>query len=104
MSPASYLTAPPRVAAPSIAWLGRVRAMAEVAFDVEQAGCATCAQRVRNALAPLADVREIAIDEDADSATVHAAGAGLSEDAVNRALAAASQGSGHTYRVREGSW
>ena len=78
--------------------------MAEAVFEVEQAGCESCATRVRAALEPLADVTEIAIDADADAATVRATGAGLSENAVNNALEAASRGSGHTYRVRPGSW
>lgn len=77
--------------------------MATVVFEVEQAGCESCAARVRAALEPLGDVEEIAIDEKADAATVRARGE-LDEDAVNGALAAASHGSGHTYRVRAGSW
>lgn len=77
--------------------------MADVVFEVEQAGCESCAARVRSALEPLGAVREIAIDEQADSATVRAAG-DLAEAAVNEALAAASAGSGHVYRVRPGSW
>ena len=78
--------------------------MAEAVFEVEQAGCESCATRVRAALEPLADVTEIAIDAEADAATVRATGAGLSENAVNEALEAASHGSGHAYRVRPGSW
>lgn len=78
--------------------------MTEVVFEVEQAGCESCAARVRAALEPLGAVDEIAVDPDADAAMVRARGAGLSEDAVNAALAAASHGSGHTYRVRAGSW
>lgn len=78
--------------------------MAEVVFEVEQAGCESCAARVRAALEPLGEVGEIAIDEQADAATVRARGAELSEDAVNAALAGASHGSGHEYRVRAGSW
>jgi cation transport ATPase len=72
-------------------------------FVVEQAGCASCAARVRGALEPLAEVVAIEVDEQADAATVRAAG-DLSEDAANNALQAASHGSGHTYRVRPGSW
>ena len=78
--------------------------MTEVVFEVEQAGCESCAARVRAALEPLGEVAEIAIDEQADAATVRARGASFSEDAVNVALAAASRGSGHEYRVRVGSW
>lgn len=77
--------------------------MATVVFEVEQAGCESCAARVRAALEPLGDVDEIVIDEQADAATVRARGE-LEEDAVNAALAASSHGSGHTYRVRAGSW
>lgn len=72
-------------------------------FVVEQAGCESCAARVRGALDPLAEIEEIDVDEQADAATVRAAG-DLSEEAVNDALQAASAGSGHAYRVRPGSW
>lgn len=72
-------------------------------FVVEQAGCESCAARVRGALEPLAEVEAVEVDKDADAATVRAVGQ-LSEDAVNEALLAASHGSGHTYRVRPGSW
>lgn len=77
--------------------------MSPVVFEVEQAGCESCAARVRAALEPLAEVGGVTIDEDADSATVHASG-DVTEVAVNDALAAASHGSGHAYRVRPGSW
>lgn len=77
--------------------------MVEVVFEVEQAGCESCSARVRAALEPLGDVGEITIDEEADAATVRATG-NLDEAAVNEALAAASDGSGHVYRVRPGSW
>lgn len=77
--------------------------MGSVVFEVEQAGCDSCAARVRAAVEPLGVVDEIAIDADADAATVRARG-DLDESAVNAALAAASHGSGHTYRVRAGSW
>lgn len=72
-------------------------------FVVEQAGCESCAARVRGALEPLAEIEAIEVDEDADAATVRAAG-DLDEDAVNDALEAVSAGSGHAYRVRPGSW
>jgi copper chaperone CopZ len=75
----------------------------EVTFVVEQAGCESCAARVRAALEPLAAVEAIEVDEDADAATVRVSGA-ASEDAVAGALAAASHGIGHEYRVRPGSW
>jgi copper chaperone CopZ len=72
-------------------------------FVVEQAGCESCAARVRGALEPLAEIEAIEVDEQEDAATVRAAG-DLSEEAVNEALQAASHGSGHAYRVRPGSW
>lgn len=75
----------------------------EVTFVVEQAGCESCAARVRKALEPLAAVRSVEIDEQADEAAVAADG-GLTEAAANDALASASHGSGHLYRVRPGSW
>lgn len=77
--------------------------MGAITFEVEQAGCESCAARVRAALEPLGQVGEIVVDEEADSASVSAAG-GMTEDSVNEALAAASHGSGHVYRVRPGSW
>lgn len=78
--------------------------MTDVVFEVEQAGCESCAARVRAALEPHARVDAIAIDAEGDFATVHANGVDLSEDAVNAALVTASHGSGHAYRVRAGSW
>ena len=77
--------------------------MGSVEFVVEQAGCESCATRVREALEPLASVGAIEVDEAADVALVRAAG-DLDEERANEALAAASHGSGHTYRVRPGSW
>ena len=73
-------------------------------FQVEQAGCESCAARVRSALEPHATVEAIEIDESADHATVHLVEANVTEADVNAALTAASHGSGHTYRVRAGSW
>ena len=79
--------------------------MTALVFEVEQAGCTSCAARVREALAPLAVVSDLAIDESADSATVHLASDGsVREEDVNRVLLEASQGSGHLYRVKPGSW
>lgn len=77
--------------------------MTTLVFEVEQAGCASCAERVREALAPLGTVGEIVIDEAADSATVRLA-SGATVDDVNRALLEVSHGSGHAYRVKPGSW
>lgn len=79
--------------------------MAIAVFEVEQAGCASCAVRVRGALEGVGAVAELTIDEEEDVATVRlAAEAATSEDDVNRVLAEASQGSGHAYRVKPGSW
>lgn len=79
--------------------------MATVLFEVEQAGCPSCAARVRAALAPLGTVSEVAIDEQADQATVRlTTQPAVGENEVNRALHEASAGSGHGYRVRPGSW
>jgi hypothetical protein len=76
-----------------------------VLFEVEQAGCPSCAARVRTALDPLGEVSDVAIDEEADEATVRLAPAStVDEDAVNRALVEASAGSGHGYCVKPGSW
>jgi hypothetical protein len=74
-----------------------------VVFEVEQAGCESCAELVREALSPLGTVGEIEIDEEADSATVRLA-SDASVDDVNRALLEVSHGSGHAYRVKPGSW
>lgn len=74
-------------------------------FDVEEAGCDSCAALVTDALEPLATVAAIEIDEEADRAHVTLdAPDGLAEDAVAAALAEASEGVGHAYRVRPGSW
>lgn len=76
-----------------------------VVFEVEHAGCETCAARVRDAVEDIAPVADVSIDEDTDSATVTLAnGSMASEDRINGALADASHGSGHAYRVRPGSW
>lgn len=68
-------------------------------FVVEEAGCASCAARVRAALEPLAGVESIEIDEEADAAEVRLA-EDVPEHALAEALAAASAGSGHAYRLR----
>jgi copper chaperone CopZ len=77
----------------------------KISFVVEQAGCASCAERVHRALAPLADVQSVDVDEGDDSAAVQVSVVtNLSEDDVNRVLADASDSSGHEYRIRDGSW
>jgi hypothetical protein len=74
-------------------------------FLVEHAGCGSCAARVKAALTDLLAIEEITVDEAADVAAVRAnAPPGLELAAVDAALAEASYGSGHTYRVRPGSW
>ncbi len=74
------------------------------AFEVEQAGCESCAARVRDAVAPLASVRGVDVNVAEDTATVWIErDAAVSEEAVNAALAGAS-GAGHSYRVKPGSW
>ena len=78
--------------------------MVEVSFEVEQASCASCAARVRDALAPLLEISALEIDESLDAALVRARA--VEEPPVERIdelLAAASEGAGHAYRVRPGS-
>lgn len=77
----------------------------EIEFVVEQAGCSSCAALVEEALAPLAEVRAIKVDEEADSAAVRlVSSTELSEIVVDRALAEVSAGADHSYRVKPGSW
>ena len=79
--------------------------MAEFSFEVEQAGCASCAARVRGALAPLLEISALEIDESRDTAVVVARAAEEPPvERIDELLAAASEGAGHTYRVRPGSW
>ena len=87
--------------------------MNETVFQVEQAGCESCAALVREALEEVATVLEVDVDEDADLATVRLgrrvnAQTGealktLSEGDIDRLLRDASP-EGHAYRVRPGSW
>lgn len=72
-------------------------------FVVSEAGCESCAKLVREALEPLGAVESIDVDEAADEATVELTGK-VTEADVNVALAGASEGVGHAYRVRPGSW
>jgi hypothetical protein len=58
-----------------------------ILFDVEQAGCPSCAALVRDALAEIATVLDVTIDE---------------RD-VDELLGEASP-EGHVYRIRPGSW
>lgn len=76
-----------------------------VTFVVQEAGCERCAALVRTALEPLLSVRDIAIDEAGDSATVRGELDGpVSEADVDAALAEVSTGSAHRYRLAPGSW
>jgi hypothetical protein len=75
-----------------------------ILFDVEQAGCPSCAALVRDALAEIATVLDVTIDESADLATVQLAGdAPIAERDVDELLGEASP-EGHVYRIRPGSW
>jgi copper chaperone CopZ len=77
----------------------------EVEFVVEQAGCSSCADRIRTALEAIATVHAIEVDEEADSASVRLRStAPISEAAVGRLLSEAAGESGHEYRVRPESW
>ena len=72
-------------------------------FEVEQAGCSSCADRVSAALAAVGRVEEVVVDEKRDTATVRLSGA-VTLSAASAALDLASEGSGHSYRIREASW
>jgi copper chaperone CopZ len=74
-----------------------------VQFVIEQAGCTSCAARIHEALAEVATVEAVDIDEAVDVALVRLSGS-VSESRVNDVLGGASQGSGHRYRVQSGSW
>ena len=75
-----------------------------VKFVIEGAGCESCATRVREALAPIVTVHDVAINDMADIATVSVSAPSIAESDVTEVLLAASVGSGHEYRVRSGSW
>jgi copper chaperone CopZ len=74
-----------------------------VVFDVEQAGCESCATLIAAALRTVGTVESIDVDETADTAKVVLSGF-AERDAVDAALAEASAGAGHAYCVRAGSW
>ena len=79
--------------------------MHEIEFIVQEAGCTSCAALVREALAPIAAVQAIEVDESADCASVRVASPGeLRQEDVDRALLEASSSAGHDYRVKPGSW
>jgi copper chaperone CopZ len=74
-----------------------------ISFVVEEAGCESCAELVRKALDPLGTVESIEVDGAADASRIRLSGA-PSEEQVGAALAEASTGVGHAYRVQPGSW
>jgi len=77
----------------------------EIHFIVDQAGCTSCAELLNKALAPIAEVRGIDVDEGADRAAVRVTfSPDLSQEAVSGALLNASTAAGHDYRVQPGSW
>jgi copper chaperone CopZ len=78
--------------------------MGSVQFVVEHAGCMSCAARIRDALAELGTVGKVDVDEVVDVAVVRMSAAEVSESRVNDVLRTASEGSGHIYRIRPGSW
>ena len=79
--------------------------MVEIAFEVEQAGCASCAARVKTALEPLLRISTLQVDESRDAAVVTALAVEQPlVETIDELLAAASEGAGHTYRVKPGSW
>ena len=44
--------------------------MGTIVFEVEEAGCPSCATRVRGALEALGEVSDVTIDEEADEVIV----------------------------------
>jgi len=72
-------------------------------FEVEEAGCESCAALVRDALEEVATVLDVTVDEEADRATVRLEASSLSSGQVDRLLREASP-EGHSYRVLPGSW
>jgi copper chaperone CopZ len=78
--------------------------VATVRFVVEEAGCPSCAVRVRTALQDVGSVEAVEIDESTDVALVRLRGSAIAPAAVATALREASLDAGHAYRVREGSW
>lgn len=81
----------------------RLASVEATVFEVEQAGCQSCAALVRDALEEVATVLEVTVDEEADRATVRLETGSVSSDEVDRLLREASP-DGHAYRVRPGSW
>ena len=78
--------------------------MRDVEFVVAEAGCESCATRVRSAVASVVSVTSIAIDEDDDTARVTGrAASDVTTEALDDLLAVASEGAGHRYHVVPGS-
>ena len=75
-------------------------------FEVENAGCSSCAENVRAALSPLGAVESVVADEAADTASVRlVTSPDLRRPDVDDVLERASVGAvGHAYRVKPGSW
>ncbi len=74
-----------------------------VLFDVEEAGCESCAKLLRQALGAIGSVEQVQIDEAADRASIVLSG-DVSRQTVETTLHEASLGAGHAYRIRPGSW
>ena len=76
-----------------------------VEFLVEQAGCASCAKLIREALGELGRIERVEVDEEADVALVGLEPNGvISPRDAQRILDGISAEAGHAYRVRPGSW
>jgi hypothetical protein len=76
-----------------------------IEFVVEEAGCPSCGELIREAMGELGRVAHVDMDERADVAVVGLEPTGpVSQDEVDRILGAVSAGAGHAYRVRPGSW
>lgn len=72
-------------------------------FVVEQAGCASCAELVRDALSSVGTIDGIEIDEAADVASVRLSSEARPSGEDLDALLADVSVPGHAYRVRPGS-
>jgi hypothetical protein len=76
-----------------------------IEFVVENAGCVSCGRVIRDAVSAVGQVEVVAIDEDADVASVRLEPSGtVSLEDVDRILEEASAGAGHAYRIRPRSW
>ena len=78
--------------------------MRDVEFLVAEAGCESCATRVRSAVSSLVAVTSISIDDSDDTAKVTGyAASEVTPEALDELLAQASEGAGHRYHVVPGS-